>query len=87
MVSAPAGNTGRFANVAPALRKSQGPTMPSSPRILPRDLVSKRLYQPAQKVLSSRGRGILLEIKKLKCRRGASASNFSDADIEQKTRP
>ena len=43
--------------------------------------------QPAQKVLSSRGRGILFEIKELNCRRGASSSSFSDAEIEQKTRP
>ena len=49
--------------------------------------VSDRIEQPAQKVLSSRGRGILFEIKELKCRRGASSSSFSDADIEQKTRP
>ena len=33
-------------------------------------------YQPAQKMLSSRGRGILFEIKELECRRGASLFEF-----------
>ena len=48
--------------------------------------------QPVEEVLSSRctasrRRGILFEIKELKCRRGASSSSFSDADVGQKHRP